>query len=399
MNRILKLIKISARNIGQNIIHNIILIIFVISSVFFMNISLSSFRHCMYQNTLVQSSGLYDFYMYAGVPAKQVYYSESGEDMYLAADKYVTNELNDIKNSGVIDNYFSISETNMMLNNESDMEVRMFFGSSDLLKNISFQVIKGKWFDAYSGDSLDEEYVPIVIGYNLKSVYNVGQILNLDGVDEKCIVAGILRPNTLFLHAGTGGSGIDLNNVMRNSDNIIIVAKEPDGYGNSYIIKLSEEENAKAEDIVLGAIADVVDTFSFKNLANQAYQSNLFEIQMQTILAVLALITCIVGMKCGNLLSFIKGRKRMAVYFLCGMDRQTSFWVTTLEGIFKLYVPTLVGLYSFYNYCKKQSFDGFYIDFFNIFFTVVIITIIFAGTLIRTIHIAKNNQELYIVQS
>ena len=130
MNRILKLIKISARNIGQNIIHNIILIIFVISLVFFMNISLSSFRHCMYQNTLVQSSGLYDSYMYAGVPAKQVYYSESGEDMYLAADKYVTNELNDIKNSGVIDNYFSISETNMMLNNESDMEVRMFFGSS-----------------------------------------------------------------------------------------------------------------------------------------------------------------------------------------------------------------------------------------------------------------------------
>ena len=399
MNRILKLIKISARNIGQNIIHNIILIIFVISSVFFMNISLSSFRHCMYQNTLVQSSGLYDFYMYAGVPAKQVYYSESGEDMYLVADKYVTNELNDIKNSGVIDNYFSISETNMMLNNESDMEVRMFFGSYDLLKNISFPVIKGKWFDAYSGDSLDEEYVPIVIGYNLKSVYNVGQILNLDGVDEKCIVAGILRPNTLFLHAGTGGSGIDLNNVMRNSDNIIIVAKEPDGYGNSYIIKLSEGKNAKSEDIVLGAIADVVDTFSFKNLANQAYQSNLFEIQMQTILAVLALITCIVGMKCGNLLSFIKGRKRMAVYFLCGMDRQTSFWVTTLEGIFKLYVPTLVGLYSFYNYCKKQSFDGFYIDFFNIFFTVVIITIIFAGTLIRTLHIAKNNQELYILQS
>ena len=39
-----------------------------------MNISLSSFRHCMYQNTHVQSSGLYDSYMYAGVPSKQAYY-------------------------------------------------------------------------------------------------------------------------------------------------------------------------------------------------------------------------------------------------------------------------------------------------------------------------------------
>ncbi len=93
MNQIIKLLKISFKNVRQNGIHNMMVMIFVICSVFFMNISLSSFRHCIYQNTLVQASGLYDSYMYTGTPSKQVYYNNSSEDMFLEADNYISHAL------------------------------------------------------------------------------------------------------------------------------------------------------------------------------------------------------------------------------------------------------------------------------------------------------------------
>ena len=119
---------------------------------------------------------------------------------------------------------------------------------------------------------------------------------------------------------------------------------------------------------------------------------------MQTTLSILALLICIVGMKCGNLLSFVKGKRRLAVYFLCGMDKRTSILVVLLEGILKLYVPAVIGFNLFYSYCRKQLFDGLYVDFMNAFFTVVIITFIFVGTLIRTLQISKKNEELKILQ-
>lgn len=398
MNHIIKLLRISLKNIGQNKVHNIILIIFVMSAVFFMNISLSSFRHCMYQNTLVQSSGLYDSYMYAGIPSKQTYYNDSGEDMFLAADNYVRKVLDEIERDGDISDYFHICETNTVIDGNQNKEVKLFFARYDLLKDLSFPMAKGKWFNEYFIEDLRDNPTPIVIGYNLKSMYHIGEIVSLDGFDERFIVTGILKPNTLFLHSGVGGSGIDLNSVMQLSDDMIIIAKESNKYQGSLIIKLSDDKRDISEQNVLKGIADVVDTFSFQYLANQAYQSNLFEIQMQTTLSILALLICIVGMKCGNLLSFVKGKRRLAVYFLCGMDKRTSILVVLLEGILKLYVPAVIGFNLFYSYCRKQLFDGLYVDFVNVFFTVVIITFIFVGTLIRTLQISKKNEELKILQ-
>lgn len=398
MNHIIKLLRISLKNIGQNKVHNIILIIFVMSAVFFMNISLSSFRHCMYQNTLVQSSGLYDSYIYAGIPSKQTYYNDSGEDMFLAADNYVREVLDEIERDGDISDYFHICEMNTVIDGNQNKEVKLFFARYDLLKDLSFPMAKGKWFNEYFIEDLRDNPTPIVIGYNLKSMYHIGEIVRLDGFDERFIVTGILKPNTLFLHSGVGGSGIDLNSVMQLSDDMIIIAKESNKYQGSLIIKLSDNKRDISEQNVLKGIADVVDTFSFQYLANQAYQSNLFEIQMQTTLSILALLICIVGMKCGNLLSFVKGKRRLAVYFLCGMDKRTSILVVLLEGILKLYVPAVIGFNLFYSYCRKQLFDGLYVDFMNAFFTMVIITFIFVGTLIRTLQISKKNEELKILQ-
>lgn len=399
MNHIIKLLKISWKNIGQNGVHNMIVMIFVICSVFFMNISLSSFRHCIYQNTLVQSAGLYDLYMYAGIPSKQTYYDNSSEDMFLAADYYVRHALDKTKGEGYISGYFPIYETNTVIDGNQTAETKFFFANYDLLKDLSFPVAKGEWFDTYSFEASKDTPIPIVIGYNLKSIYHVGEIVTINGFDDSYIVAGILKPNTLFIHSGAGGSGIDLNSVTQIADDMIIVAKEAEGYQGSFMIKLSDNSRDVSEKAVLKEIADVVDTFSFQYLADEAYQSNLFEIQMQITLSILALLICIVGMECGNLLSFVRGKRRLAVYFICGMNKKTSILVNLFEGALKLYCPAIVGFHLFFLYCKKESFDGLYVDFMNTFFTVLVITLIFAGTLIRTLHIAEKNDELMILQA
>lgn len=399
MTYLIKLSSITLKNIGRDGIRNIIIVIFVAVSVFLMNISLATFRHCRYLNRLIESSGLYDSYMYAGTPTKQVYYDNDEEDMIFKANDYVRRELENAKTDGSIMDYYYVSQVNASITEDTDIGVDFVFAKHDLLRELSFPVMKGEWFDTYSFEQSEEALVPIVIGYSLKRNYKIGQIVTLDGFGFDCIVIGVLKRNTLFISPNASGSGIDLNAVTQNANNMVIVAKEYEDIDASLVIRLSDSNREVSKRIVLEKIADIVDAFAFDFLADKAYENNIYATQMQTTLSILALLICIIGIGCGNLLSFVRGIKRQAVYFLCGMPAKTGVLSVVFEGLLKLYIPALFGLCMFFRYCRREEYDGLYVDGVNVLITGLIITVIFAAALYRTFLVAKNNSSLKIIHS
>jgi hypothetical protein len=336
--------------------------------------------------------------MYTSPATKEVYFDNSGEDLSSKVRLYMKEELEEAKTDGNIVNYFKVSQANLPLNEVEDIRADGFFASEDLLKELSFDVTEGEWFDTYCANGQKGDLVPIVIGHNLKSKYEIGEVINLDSYDIKCIVIGILKDNTRFINPNTSGNNMDLNQATQIADNMVIVAKE-DEDADTFLIRLPEEDHDVSEQIVLEKIADVAGTFSYRYMADKAYQDNIWLTEMQTTLAILALLVCTVGIGCGNLISFVKGKRRQAVYLLCGMSQKTSIYISVVENVIKLYIPAIFGLCFFYRYCRKQDYSNVYVDGWNVVITVVIITIIFASTLFRTRIIARDDSALKIIHS
>lgn len=400
MNYLMKLLKLLIKNILQNRFYNLVTILFVAVSVFFMNLSLAEFRHCMYQNTQIKTSGLYDSYMYCGIPTKQVYYRNTGEDVLSKVNDHVYQTLEDAKKNGEINNYFPVCQFSSVAGKEHRTETEVFYGSYYLLKDLSYPVIEGEWFHTYAYEARENALIPVVVGYHLRSVYPLGQTISLDNSGVNAIVIGILKPNTMFLKPGGGGSGMNLNSVTQSADDIVIAANEIPGTGfHSYLIKISKNAPDRSRKVISERVSDYIETFSFQHLADEAYADNLFLIQSQATISILALLVCIAGMGCGSYLSFVRGKRRQAIYFLCGMDKKTGIFLHLLDGAVKLYVPLAVGLFVFFSFCRKQEFNGLYVDGVNVALSVFVNSVILAGTLVRTLHIAKKNDVLNIIHS
>lgn len=92
MTYMMKLLSMTWKNIKRDGIHNMILIIFVIAAVFFMNNALGSFRYCRYLNHFVKDTGLYDSYIYSAYPNKEPYHEVDGEDLSPKAHQYMRTE-------------------------------------------------------------------------------------------------------------------------------------------------------------------------------------------------------------------------------------------------------------------------------------------------------------------
>lgn len=390
MNSFFKLSHIIIKNICRSKLRNFIMVLFIVAAVFFMNLSLASFRYGNELNEFARTSGLYDSFMFVGMPAKQVYFEYSGEkDLFVEANKYVADELEQLKAKEVIADFSRSCQIGASIGEDMNVEAEFFFMRSDLLEKLSMQVAEGKWFDSCFPDNQKEDLVPVVIGDNLKCIYQTGDIFEENTFDIKCIVIGVLRHGARFLDAGVGGSGTDLNHATQIADNLVIVAKEYVQGKSSFAIRLPEKNKAISEQMVLEKTADISDTFSFRYLTDQANKGNIYQMQMQTTLAVLALLICIAGTACGNLLSFVQGKKRQAVYFLCGMKPKMGVVCMALENLLKLYLPALAGLIVFFVYCRERDYYGLSAGVYNILLTGVIITVIFAISVVRPLSIAK----------
>lgn len=92
MNRLLKIIRITVKNTSCNMVHNIIIAVFVVIAIFFMNVSLASYRYSHYLNEFAKTSGLYDSFMYAGQPNKHAYSEYLESTGFVILQKYIIRE-------------------------------------------------------------------------------------------------------------------------------------------------------------------------------------------------------------------------------------------------------------------------------------------------------------------
>lgn len=404
MNHFFKILRITRKNISRNMIHNLIMVVFVAAAVFFMNISLASFMYSNYLNEFAKTSGLYDSFMYAGETNKHAYfeYMEStGEDLSEKTREYVADELKKLKADGIIADYSRGLRVGYPAGENTDEIIDFLYIKPVLLEELSMPVAEGEWFGSGSSsrDYRSEGLVPVVIGSHLKSIYRTGDIFADASGDTRYVVTGILERGARFLGMSAGGSGVDLNSVARIADDFVIVGEEPEDRYSSFLIRLPEQNREACEQKVLEKIADVADAFSFRDLADRAREGNSYVTEMQTTLAVLALFICIAGITCGNLLSYARGKKRQAVYFLCGMKPQTGMLCLVLENMVRIYFPMAAGLWIFFYYCRKQEYRDLYPGGYNICVTVVIITFIFAAAVAYQMSITRKNKELDIIHS
>ena len=307
-------------NLKKDALHNIIMIVFVALSVFFMDITLSEFMHMNYINNAVKSCGLYEEYIYAEPPSKHI--SGDGMDLHGALWKYETETLERFRNDGVIETWYMMDHTNEPITDSvnSDGEwfdrAECYYYPRELANEISFPLSRGKWFDKY-GD--DDGIPPVIVGSDFALRFKVGEVVSLYRSSLKEYrdyrVIGVLRRNTMLLRLGAGGSGMDLNSCFDSGDkcngSIIFCEDEiNDPYARGGVIIKVPEENKQT---VFDELADIGYMFSFKELSDTAEYNNRTLTEMQSVIFILMMIVCIAGVSSGNLLSTIACKKKYAV--------------------------------------------------------------------------------------
>lgn len=382
----LKVFKIIFDNMKKDLLHNSIMIVFVGISVFLMNISLSRFLHQEYINNIVREYGLYDNYMYAAPPDKAVYERDAG--LKTAALKYVRAQLEDLKSDGIIENYFAMAH---FTHGMEHIEYMLY--PKELALDIRFPLSKGKWFD---DDDNGKDCTPVIVGSGLAGRFKVGETVELMGINGKCVVIGILERDTMVLTIGAGGNGVDLNSTFAAGNNMVIACvphiEDMDDNGGT-IIKTSSQNQRE----VLNRISDIAYTFTFKELARSAYESNRLMTEMQTIVFILMMVVCTVGVSSGNLLATISCKKRYAIYFLCGMDWETGVLATLAESLVKLVIPAVAGYALFYKWCLEQNFWALRVTDVNLIVTIAFLAVIFLLTSLKPLLDIKHTSPVRII--
>lgn len=385
MTSFMNILWLEMRNYRRHFLRNVLMTFFVVLAVFLLNLFASNFRYCEYLNNLVKNVGLYEDYLYVGSPSKTHFLNS--EKLVMT---YVLEELERLKQEGDIESYARVEIY-------GTDEATCVQTTVELLQSLSYPVEKGHWFS-------EQEYdyggaVPVVIGSDLAGKYKIGETFFCESVGCEAVVIGVLKKNTKFLMSNVSGNGIDLNSITISCDDLMVIGTWTDDVfitqASPVFVRLASTEYA---DTVFNAVADIVDTFSFKDMADRAYSDNLYLVRMQGILAFLAVIVCVTCIGCGNMLASSDNRNCQAVYNLCGMGEKMGKALVVTDCVVKLYIPAIIGVIVFYKYCEGQSFDMVYVDFWNGFMTMAIMTVTMIFTSIKPLVKVMTASPVDIIQ-
>ncbi|MDE7230369.1 MAG: ABC transporter permease [Oscillospiraceae bacterium] len=400
----MKPLKIILSNLKKDAVHNLIMIVFVALSVFFMDITLSEFMHMNYINNAVKNCGLYEEYIYAAPPSKHIV--GDGMDLHNSLWEYEKETLERFKRDGVIEVWYSMDRASELLSDHQNSEglyddrIISYHYPRELLNEMSFPLSRGKWFDKYESD---DGIPPIVVGSDLASRFKVGEVVQIcHGTwkeTKNYRVIGVLRRNTMLLSLGAGGSGMDLNSCFDSGDDcngsIIFCDDEindPYAYGG-VVIKVSEENRQKVFD----ELADIGYMFSFKELSDAAEYNNRNLTEMQSVIFILMMIVCVTGVSSGNLLSTIALKKKYAVYFMCGMEWRTGVMISLAENVIKLVIPAGIGYAMFLDWYGKNGFENMRLTEANVIVTVLFVGLIFLLTSLMPLLNIKKTAPVKII--
>lgn len=391
-------------NLKKDALHNIIMIVFVALSVFFMDITLSEFMHMNYINNAVKSCGLYEEYIYAEPPSKHLV----GDGMELTKSlwDYEMETLERFKKDGVIEAWYSMDHANEPITDSvnSDGEwwdrAKCYYYPRELANEMSFPLSRGKWFDKYNEE---DGIPPVIVGSDFARRFKVGEVVSLYRSSLKEYrdyrVIGVLRRNTMLLRLGADGSGMDLNSCFESGDecngSIIFCEDEiNDPYARGGVIINVSEENKQT---VFDELADIGYMFSFKELSDTAEYNNRTLTEMQSVIFILMMIVCIAGVSSGNLLSTIACKKKYAVYFMCGMEWRTGMLITLTESVIKLVIPAGIGYAMFLDWYGKNGFESMRLTEANVIVTVLFMGLIFLLTSLMPLLDIKKTAPVKII--
>lgn len=391
-------------NLKKDALHNIIMIVFVALSVFFMDITLSEIMHMNYINNAVKSCGLYEEYIYAEPPSKHLV----GDGMELTKSlwDYEMETLERFKEDGVIEAWYMMDRTNEPITDSvnSDGEwwdrAKCYYYPRELANEMSFPLSRGKWFDKYNEE---DGIPPVIVGSDFARRFKVGEVVSLYRSSLKEYrdyrVIGVLRRNTMLLRLGAGGSGMDLNSCFESGDecngSIIFCEDEiNDPYARGGVIINVSEENKQT---VFDELADIGYMFSFKELSDTAEYNNRTLTEMQSVIFILMMIVCIAGVSSGNLLSTIACKKKYAVYFMCGMEWRTGMLITLAESVIKLVIPAGIGYAMFLDWYGKNGFESMRLTEANVIVTVLFVGLIFLLTSLMPLLDIKKTAPVKII--
>ena len=384
---LLKQFKIILNNFKKDALNNIIMIIFVALSVFFMDLSLSEFMHWNYINNLIRDCGMYEDYVFVSPPMKWdgLDYREYRDRVF----EYIETELDKMKAQSTVEDWSKLGSVG---------EYRFYSG--ELVKSLHFAVSKGIWFDKYDFDgNRDSGLTPVVVGSKLANQYKVGDMVTFDIIKGECVVIGVLERSSLVLSAGGYGTDMDLELCFDLSDDLILLAGGEllEKYGDPYTCGFAVKAAPENQQTVLDTFGDVSGAFTFKYMADSSYEQNLGLTVMQSMIFVLMAVVCIAGVSSGNLLATIASKKKYAVYFLCGMNWKTGVMTTLLESVLKMALPGAVGYAMFMRWCVKQDYYLLRVTSVNVYVTVAFLAVIFLLTSLMPLLSIKRTSPVKII--
>lgn len=398
----MKPLKIMLSNLKKDALHNIIMIVFVALSVFFMDITLSEFMHTNYINNAIKNCGLYEEYIYAAPPSKGF----GDMEMSMSLWAHEREVLERFKADGVIEDWFMMNKTgepiSLRENNDGDLCDRAdcYYYPRALTDEMHFPLSRGKWFDKYD---YDDDIPPIIVGSDFAGRFKVGKVVSLYRYAENDFkeyrVIGVLQRNTMLLSLGAGGNGMTLNSCFDDGGDcnkaIIFCEDEIDDpyFRGGVIIKVSEEN----KQAVFDELADIGYMFTFKELSDSAEYNNRTLTEMQSVIFILMMIVCIAGVSSGNLLSTISCKKKYAVYFMCGMEWRTGVLITLAESVVKLIVPAGIGYAMFLDWYNKNGYQTMRFTEANAMITVLFVVLIFLLTSLMPLLDIKKTAPVKII--
>ena len=390
-------LRIILGNAGSDLLRGIIVMFFVGASTFLMNVSLSRYSYQEYINSLVRDCGLYDSYMYAAPPDKGVYFREdSPTDLRAAALSYVQDGLTELMAKGVVEAFYGAASFNGPVSDDPDERAYYLLYPGEFLRDISFPTSRGVWFDEPGQNEPDNTCPTAVIGSGLAKRYKPGGTYKFRGLDTEIRVIGVLSDNAMVLKCGAGGNGTDLNSMFRSGNDVIIVCADdisiPNGSGAALI-----KASGQGQQRVMERISDSVYTFTFRELADTAYENNRLVSEMQSVVFVLMMVVCITGVSSSNLLKTIQCRKKYAVYFMCGMEWRHCIRLSVIEGAIRLVIPAVVGYAAFLGWCAEQNYSALRITTADSLLSAGFIACIFALTSLVPLVNIRNTSPVRII--
>ena len=337
------------------------------------NFELSYYRYDHHIDKTVKNCGLYDNYLYVGIPGKSIY----DHDKCIEITDEVSKHLQKLKDSGTIANYWRLNES--WITQDDGKENIVLYYPEDFLSGLNMTMMKGRWFDNASNKG---GLIPVVAGYNVAKRYKIGQKFAIDGDEEKYVLIGVLKKNEIFFEANASGTGMDLKSIASDADNMMIVGSDYESatgfsdYSMATIVKTKESDKGERVEGI-DKIANLCYTFTFKEIADRAHKDNMYIIRMQGILSLLTLMVCVIGVSCINLLMAVREKKTDSIYMLCGMDKKTAYKIIAIEGIIKGIIPTIAGLAWFFSYTASNGIDEVYTDCWNGIFSLLLIAIVY----------------------